>query len=212
MPSPASTQPRRIPCQERGERRVAELIEAAASVIAETGYEAATMSAIAERAGASIGSLYQFFPNKGAITQALRTHYCRRFDALCAPLAEEAGSLKLEEFVNHLIDLTVQFVERHPAFLALLEAPRSTRTSPEIRNLLRERFSGFFLAQQPRLSKPRAKQLATVTMHIIKALNQLYIEVSPAERRPIVQEFKLVLFSYLSARIESCGGTRRDRS
>ena len=77
----SSTEPRRVPCQQRGERRVAELVEAAESVIAENGYEAATMSAIAERAGASIGSLYQFFPNKAAITQALRTEYAKQFEA-----------------------------------------------------------------------------------------------------------------------------------
>ena len=45
----------KVPRQERGERRVAELLEAAEAVIAESGYEAATMSAIAERAGAAIG-------------------------------------------------------------------------------------------------------------------------------------------------------------
>ena len=45
-----STRPRRIPCQVRGERRVAELLEAAEAVIAEAGYEAATMSKIADRA------------------------------------------------------------------------------------------------------------------------------------------------------------------
>ena len=54
---------------------MAGLLEAAEAVIAEIGYEAATMSAIAERAGAAIGSLYQFFPSKACITQALRTEY-----------------------------------------------------------------------------------------------------------------------------------------
>jgi AcrR family transcriptional regulator len=196
------TGPRRIPCQERGERRVAELIGAAESVIAEAGYEGATMCAIAERAGASIGSLYQFFPGKPAITQALRSHYVEQFDQMCAPLAEQARTLNLETFVSHLIDLTVLFVDSHPAFLALLDAPRSTRTSPAIRNLLRERFAGFFLARKPRMSKAKALQLATVTLHIMKALNQLYTELSSDQRRTFIREFKVVLFSYLSARIE----------
>src|ERR1700733_11723420 len=95
MVSSSSVQ-RRVPRQERGERRVAGLLEAAEAVIAETGYEAATMSAIAGRAGAAIGSLYQFFPNKACITQALRTEYAKQFDNLYAPLALQAGSLSPE--------------------------------------------------------------------------------------------------------------------
>ena len=208
MQSHSSTPPRRVPCQVRGERRVAELIEAAESVIAEAGYEAATMSAIAERAGASIGSLYQFFPNKASITQALRTVYGKQFDEMCAPLAGRAGTLGLKEFVGRLIDVTVRFVDGHPAFLALLDAPRSTRTLPEIRNHILERFAGFFVARQPRMPKVKAMRLATVTMQIIKALNQLYIELPPNERRPLVQEFKAVLYFYARARIAG-SDTRR---
>lgn len=209
MLSPGSTQPRRIPCQERGERRVAELIEAAESVIAETGYESATMSAIAECAGAPIGSLYQFFPCKAAITQALRAAYGKQFEETYAALAEEAKALTLKQFVGRLIDSTARFVDTHPAFLALLDAPRSRRTPPAIRNLIRERFAGFFLARQPRLPKTKALQLATVTMHIMKALNHLSAEVSPEEREPFVREFKVVLYSYLKARIEFRAGATK---
>lgn len=211
MHSDGPTQPRRIPCQERGERRVAELIEAAESVIAETGYEAATMCAIAERAGAPIGSLYQFFPCKAAITQALRTGYGKDFKETFAPLAEEAKSLELKPFAGRLIDFSIRFVDSHPAFTALLDAPRSTRALPEIRNVIRELFAGFFLARQPRISKAKALQLATITVQIMKALNQLYSEVSPDDREPFVQEFKLVLYSYLRTRIECRGDAREAR-
>jgi AcrR family transcriptional regulator len=43
-------------------------MEAAAAVIAERGFESATMAEIAARAGAQIGSLYRFFPNKEVLT------------------------------------------------------------------------------------------------------------------------------------------------
>ena len=207
----SSLQPRRVPCQERGERRVAELIEAAESVIAENGYEATTMSAIAERAGASIGSLYQFFPNKAAITQALRTDYGRQFDAVCSPLAAEAKARTLRHFVGRLIDVTTQFLDSHPAFLSLLDAPRSTRSLPEIRNLLVERFASFFLTRNPRLSKVKATTLAIVTIQIMKALNQLYTELPPGERRQLIREYNLVLHSYLRASLEPAPSVRRLR-
>lgn len=58
-------QPRRR--QARGERRIAQLLEAAASVFCSTGYTAASTNAIAREAGVSPGTLYQFFPNKEAI-------------------------------------------------------------------------------------------------------------------------------------------------
>lgn len=201
MASYSSTR-RRIPRQERGERRVAELLEAAEAVIAETGYEAATMSAIAGRAGAAIGSLYQFFPNKACLTQALRAEYAKQFDGLYAPLAKHAGTLSPEMLAGRLIDLTVHFVDTHPALPALLDAPRSTRTPPAMQNVLRQRFARFLLAQSPRMSKRKAARLGTVTLFIIKALNQLYVELPPRERRKFVQEFKMVLFSYFSARMK----------
>ena len=73
--SSTMSSPRRAPQQERGERRVAQLLDAAASLLAEVGYDAATMTEIADRAKASIGTVYQYFPNKPAIVLALRSQY-----------------------------------------------------------------------------------------------------------------------------------------
>lgn len=84
---------RRVPQQDRGERRVAEVLEAAAATIAEVGYEAATMTEVAERAGASIGILYQYFhfPNKEATMRALRQQYGDEMEARWTP-AGDVGS------------------------------------------------------------------------------------------------------------------------
>jgi AcrR family transcriptional regulator len=196
---------RRGPRQERGERRVAELLDAAEVVIAKTGYEAATMSAIAERAGAAIGSLYQFFPNKASITQALRAEYAKQFDRLCAPLAARARTLNPAALADHLIELAVDFLETHPALPALLEAPASTRVPSAIRKVLRERFAAMALAQNSGLSKPEAQRMGTVTLEMIKALNRLYMELPPRERPAMVREFKAALASYFGARANGKG-------
>jgi AcrR family transcriptional regulator len=200
--------PRRVPRQERGERRVADLLEAAEAVIAEMGYEAATMSAIAERAGAAIGSLYQFFPNKPCITQALRAEYAKRFDRMCAPLAARATALNPRTLAGHLINLAVDFAETHPALPALLDAPGSTRAPSAIRRILQERFAELALAQNPNLSKPEALRMGMVTLEMIKALNRLYLEVPPRERPSLVREFKTALASYFKARSHACGNER----
>ena len=60
------------PKRQRGKQRVAALIDAGAELFAEKGYEATTMTEIASRAGAAIGSLYQFFPSKEADRKSTR--------------------------------------------------------------------------------------------------------------------------------------------
>lgn len=181
---------------------MAALLSAAESVIAEAGYQAATMSAIAERAGAPIGSLYQFFPNKVAITRALRTWYGKQFQSVLAFLDQDSQALTIKSFINQLVDSTVCFVESHPAFIPLLDAPSETRSPASIRNILKERIAQFFIARKRRLSRQKALRLATVTLQILRGLNQLYAEAQPEERRHFIHEFKVVLLCYLTSQIE----------
>ncbi len=63
--------PRKLPKQARSQTTVEAILEAAAQVFERHGYAAGTTNRIAERAGVSIGSLYQYFPNKDAILVAL---------------------------------------------------------------------------------------------------------------------------------------------
>ena len=64
-------EPRKLPKQARSGATVEAILEAAAQVFERHGYAAGTTNRIAERAGVSIGSLYQYFPNKDAILVAL---------------------------------------------------------------------------------------------------------------------------------------------
>src|SRR5260370_27471172 len=102
---------RRIPQQERGERRVAELLEAAAVEFAEAGYDAATMKAIAKRAGASIGAVYQYFPNKEAIVSALRTRYVNEMEEQWIELEEASAGLPVRERTQSFIEVMIRFME-----------------------------------------------------------------------------------------------------
>jgi AcrR family transcriptional regulator len=69
------------------------LLDAAASVFAEKGVEAATMTEIAKRAGAPIGSLYQFFPAKAALARALLERYAARLEESLTALRAAAPGL-----------------------------------------------------------------------------------------------------------------------
>jgi AcrR family transcriptional regulator len=67
--------PRRAPMQQRSRERVERILEVASALIAATGSDAMRMSEVAEKSGISIGSLYQYFPDKGAILRTLAERY-----------------------------------------------------------------------------------------------------------------------------------------
>ena len=202
-PSHFSQRPRRIPRQPRGRRRVTQLLDAAAAVIASVGYDAATMSAIATKAGAPIGSLYQFFPNKVAITHALQTEYGKHYEAKLTALEAEARDLRLEEVVGRLIHLTADFVESHPAFLALMGALGNTRSPLSLRRRLRSRLAGCFHAVSPRIGRGKPALLAAVALQLLKGMSHLFAEAPARQRRQLVREYQVVLHGYLAERLKS---------
>jgi len=76
----ASEKPRKTPRQERSRLTVDAILMAAAHILKTEGPERATTNRIAEKAGVSIGSLYQYFPNKEAIVALLRERHGAFFD------------------------------------------------------------------------------------------------------------------------------------
>jgi AcrR family transcriptional regulator len=189
---------RRVPRQERAEQRVAGLLEAAAAEIAAVGYEAATMTAIAERAGASIGAVYQYFPNKEAVVRALRDQYGNQMEQRWSALGVNAAQLSVEQLVERIFDLMVLFMEEHPAYIPLLSAPLAYSRDPQARDRLREHFAQLFRQRQPQLAHDHAFRMANVTLQLVKGLNQLYGDARPKERKLLVLEFKLAVAAYLN--------------
>src|SRR5579863_9400236 len=95
----------RAPKRARGKQRVAELLEAAAAVFGDKGYEAATMTEIAARAGAPIGSLYQFFPGKEALAYTLLQQYADLLAADLRELETRAAALAPAVLAGRLVTL-----------------------------------------------------------------------------------------------------------
>jgi len=111
---------RAIPKTSRGERRVTMILDAAADLIAEVGYDAVTTNAIALRAGTSIGSLYQFFPNKETLVQALAERYRGDLQTLLDDaLLQATGPFRFAEQLELLIDSVVAFSVQNAAFETL---------------------------------------------------------------------------------------------
>ncbi|EKF41177.1 TetR/AcrR family transcriptional regulator [Nitratireductor indicus] len=84
---------RRNPSQKRSRERVERILAVATEIIAASGSEQMKMSEVAQKAGISIGSLYQYFPDKAAIIRTLAEHYnaqgreciCEALDAVSTP-------------------------------------------------------------------------------------------------------------------------------
>jgi AcrR family transcriptional regulator len=201
VPSRIRATPRRIPQQERGQRRLTRLLQAAACVIAEMGYEAATMCAIAERAGSSIGSLYQFFPNKEAVAEALRAGYIGEIEALWGALAHKSRTLSAEALVRELVQSELSFAKRHRAFLPLLDAP-ATVNSWRRRELIHERIARVLTAKNPRLPRTQAIDTAAVVHQIVKGILALYAHATARQKTAVVREFEAALLGYLAPKLE----------
>lgn len=156
------------------------------------------MTAVAERAGASIGALYRWFPDKEALAIALRTEYAKEMGSGWAELTRRAKSLTLEDFSAAIIDHMVEFCRTHPAYLVLHAVPIKFTRDPAARKNLRDEFTNAFLAYDPKITPERALLVANVAIQIVKGLVALYIGATEEDREALTGEFKRVMALYLS--------------
>lgn len=109
----------RVPKRQRGHERVAVLLEAAARVFLEKGYDAATMTEIAAAANSSIGSLYQFFPTKLLLAEALHIDRLQRLNSGLADLAEKTRGKGAAEIGDAIFTRFGRFIEDYQEFPVL---------------------------------------------------------------------------------------------
>jgi AcrR family transcriptional regulator len=153
----------------RGERRVASLLDAAGRIFGELGYHAATTNAIAAEGKVSPATLYQFFPNKEAIADALVTRYAMGLaKEERAASIEELASAPLEDAIRQVTEVVIEFHRKHPAFRTLYaEAPLSKDTL-EQKHLLSQTFidhlSEVLRARNPKLDKQEALWSAEIVL------------------------------------------------
>ena len=197
---------RRIPTQRRSQERLARIAQAAGELCAELGADAVTMEGIAARAGTSIGSLYQFFPNRDALLAAVAERYVADLDALLAAGELPDAALPLEQLVDAVLAPFEAFHERHPGYFAILFAPQGTAALASLRGRLRERLvarvDALLAARAPDLPAQRRRRLAHTTVEAARALFQ-YIETGiPARERPAMRgELRALLVGYLAPSI-----------
>lgn len=119
MPRKSRLAPRKSPLQDRSAATVAAILEAAARVLERRGLDALTTNRVAEAAGVSIGSLYQYFPNKDAIVAALiRAAHESLRDDIVAVVADAAP---FEDRLDRLIAAAVRHQLARPTLARILD-------------------------------------------------------------------------------------------
>ncbi|MFJ9536310.1 TetR family transcriptional regulator [Streptomyces sp. NPDC101225] len=198
--SPQKEQPRRR--QARGERRIAQLLEAAASVFCTTGYTAASTNAIAREAGVSPGTLYQFFPNKEAIAIELGDRLMHEMrETYGEALAPVDPATPLEQAVGAAVDRFIAFNCDHPVFFALMHGPdipgRIAEEHDALHATLISRVEGLLLSLLPDARPAEVTRTAHVCLGMYKAGLELILAHEGAERDAYIEEIKKVLIGYL---------------
>jgi AcrR family transcriptional regulator len=193
----SSSSVRVAPQQERSARRLAGFLQAAAELFSETGFEATTMQAIADRGNSSIGALYNYFPDKESIAATLLSRYAEELHWRLKSLMEQSEKLSTAQFAGLFIDCIIDFAQERPAYLNLHGVPIRFRRDPAARKALREIIANAFRTKNPSLSSERSLLAANVAVQIVKGMINLYLESDAKTKRLVVAEFRGVLTSYL---------------
>jgi AcrR family transcriptional regulator len=192
------------PQRRRGKLRVASLLEAAAEVIAERGYEAATMAEIAARAGSQIGSLYRFFPNKEVLADALIHRYGELVAEAFDKIEVQITVLTVNDQADALVDFLVELHSETRAIVALLDARSEwSARRPELRNSAIQRIAQILILRSPQLRPQTAEDIAVVLLHNMKTMKALTFEQGTTVRPGAVAELREMNRLYLAHRLSA---------
>ncbi|NEQ24346.1 MAG: TetR/AcrR family transcriptional regulator [Microcoleus sp. SIO2G3] len=193
---------RRQPKQKRSQQRVERILEAAAEVFAEAGYEAATTHAIASRAKTAIGSLYQFFPDKLAIFHALEERHMEQVTAIHAKLlTPQTAQLPLEQMIQQIVETFADYFE-HPipqvVYIQYFIAPEMFKYFDETFNQgLMQEFASLLRWRNSALSIEKSKLLAEVCLQCYNSLLLVALRSDRTHRKQLYKEIQELLVAYL---------------
>ena len=188
----------REPKRARGRERVAALLDAGAALFAEKGYDGTTMTEIAERAGAAIGSLYQFFPSKQALAVALFDRFAERAAASFARVEERARGSTPAALADLLVDHKLGLrSDREAAEAALSGAIAAIveRRKP-LGDAVRARIAAILRSANPSLTQDEATAASVMIGQILKSVPALAAAEEESRLR-LVDEARKLLALYI---------------
>jgi AcrR family transcriptional regulator len=203
--SPKSTAMRRQPRQARSQERVSQILDVAEQMFIADGYSATTTNAIATRAKVPIGSLYQFFPDKAAIVQALAVRYTAQLHQRFAVLdQDQLAKLPISDYVDLIVDVTNQFFADFPGYHAIFMQVQGTM--PELAEI--ENTADLLLIQDLRTSLSQhcadlqPADYEAIAFVLVRAIgNLIWVSLGQEHdfRQRLVAETKRFALSYLQS-------------
>jgi AcrR family transcriptional regulator len=196
---------RRKPRQARSQERVNRILDGAEGLFASQGYAATTTNAIAARAEVPIGSLYQFFPDKTAILQALALRYAEKLHQELTVIDEaELARLSLSDYMNQLIDTTDRFFTENPSYYAIFMEVQGT--IPELEEIdaatdaqLIQDLASALAKRDASLEPGDYEAIAFVLVKAIGTLLWLSLRQEKTFRQRLVTETKRLTLKYLQS-------------
>ena len=174
MANTLKSQARRRPTQRRARQTVEAVLDAVVRILKREGAGAITTNRIAEVAGVSIGSVYQYFPDKEAIFAALHERHVQEIDRMVHTVLVEHAASSLEEFVREMVEGLVKAHEADPELYEMLMTAVPHRAG-ESRDFALRLHGAFRLAIAARAREIRkGRQLDKVVFivtHMVDALS-----------------------------------------
>jgi AcrR family transcriptional regulator len=205
---------RKRPKQARSTDLVAAILEAAAQVLAKEGAPRFTTARVAERAGVSVGSIYQYFPNKSAILFRLQSDEWRRTSDLLHAILEDASRPPLERLRAVVNAFVRSECDEAAMRVALNDAAPLYRDAPEAREArasggrTMQAFMREALPETSELTRALAADLITTTL---SKVGKHFSESprSPTEIETYAQAMAAMFCAYLESLAGASGGRRQ---
>jgi AcrR family transcriptional regulator len=160
----------RKPQRRPGRERVAALQAAAAAILLEKGYDAATMTEVAQRAGASIGSLYLFFPTKAALANAMLTELGEALSLKLDALREEVRGRSAVAIADALFEELATFLAASPVYSVLIDLRGDHDWRQAVRLRRRIQIAALFREAVPPLPEGQPERLALVVPELMRII------------------------------------------
>jgi AcrR family transcriptional regulator len=198
---------RKRPVQQRAQETVEAILEAAIQVFTVKGYDKTSVSAIAERAGVAVGSIYQYFASKDAIVVALMERHMGIIASTSIELAEQVrlSHPPLEQVVQLFVDNLVHLYAKNRLLTKVLfeEAPRPAETNQVQARLMEDVAAAVTLMflDYPEIAPERLPLAPIFSVMTCDAMMR-YIALMPVDIVPqedLTEELSYAVYRYLTA-------------
>ena len=182
MPAKVAT-PRKQPRQARSRQTVAAILQATAQVLMTNGYDGTTTNLVAEKAGVSIGSLYEYFPNKESLVAALASVHVAelmaRVDAVLSMPIDETPRAVVAALIRAGLDAHRIDPALHKVLVEQVPRIGTLAASLDISSVLQRKIEGDLRRRAPRLPAARVRMIALVLETCIEALTHRAVVDAP---------------------------------